>query len=91
MQLDGNLVLSQNGVGPIWSSGSGGWGNLVMAVMQPDGNFVLQTRATNPPSPIWSTATFGHPGGVIWVQNDGNLVVYDASGSPVWASNTCCH
>jgi hypothetical protein len=90
MQLDGNLVLSQNGVGPIWSSGTFGRGNLVIAAMQPDGNFVLQNRATNPPTPIWATGTSNSPGARIVVQNDGNLVIYNAGGAPVWASNTCC-
>jgi hypothetical protein len=30
----------------------------------------------------------------LFVQNDGNLVIYNApsgSATPIWASNTCCH
>jgi hypothetical protein len=94
MQLDGNLVLSElvglnpPTVQPLWSSGTSGSGNLVEAVMQGDGNLVLYNRLTG--AALWASGTAGHPDAVLSLQNDGNLVIY-AGGSPVWASNTCCH
>ena len=89
MQDDGNLVLYQ-GATPLWGSGTFGFGNLVHAVMQSDGNFVLNNRATNPATPIWGSGTFSFPGARLLVQNDGNVVVYDTAGVPRWSTNTCC-
>jgi hypothetical protein len=37
---------------------------------------------------IWSTDTYGHPGSWLVVQGDGNVVIYDPSGAPLWATNT---
>jgi len=56
--------------------------------MQGDGNLVLYNRAFNPPRAIWASNTWGHSGASVNMQSDGNLVIYDASGVPIWASNT---
>jgi hypothetical protein len=84
MQTDGNLVLYMNGTTALWSTGTVGSG-ATQAAMQTDGNFVLYAGAT----PVWASNTAGHPNAVISVQNDGNVVIY--YGSPIWATNTCCH
>jgi sugar lactone lactonase YvrE len=36
------------------------------------------------------TGTHNHPGAYLALQSDGNLVIYEANGHPIWASNTCC-
>jgi hypothetical protein len=36
---------------------------------------------------LWASATYA-PGGEAAMQTDGNLVVYDASGTPRWSSGT---
>ena len=60
------------------------------AAMQADGNFVVSDRqAAGGPAAIWDTGTAGDaPGGHLAVQNDGNVVVYDAGGEAEWASDT---
>jgi hypothetical protein len=85
MQIDGNLVLYQNGVGALWSTNTSA-GKGYAAVMQGDGNFVLYDLARRA---LWHTWTFNYPGAYLAVQNDGNMVVY-SGGRPIWASNTCC-
>jgi hypothetical protein len=67
-----------------WSSASAEGGELDM---QTDGNLVLYSGS----SAVWATGTEGHPGAYLVMQNDGNLVLYDSMGSPLWATNTCCH
>jgi hypothetical protein len=75
----------------IWTSGTAGWGNLVMALMQGwDGNFVLYDRRFSPPLPLWATNTDGNPGAFFAPASDGNLIVYGSNGAVLWASNTCC-
>ena len=36
---------------------------------------------------MWPSGSEGHPGAWLVVQNDGNLVVYDAGNQPLWASD----
>ncbi len=86
-QGDGHLVLYQNGVGPLWSSGTAGT-SPGRAVMQADGNFVIYDGGD---SPIWHTGTPGNPGAYLRVQNDGNVVLYSGGGSLLWQTGTCCH
>ncbi len=57
------------------------------ASMQTDGNFVIYRRDG---TPKWATGTDGRAIGDIVMQDDGNLVMYDANG-PVWASGTDQH
>ncbi|MDI1435954.1 matrixin family metalloprotease [Polyangium sorediatum] len=51
---------------------------------QSDGNLVLYMGS----SPLWATGTNGAGGDRVLMQEDGNLVIYNASGHPVWATNT---
>ncbi|MGW2402675.1 hypothetical protein ACWCYY_39645 [Kitasatospora sp. NPDC001664] len=85
MQDDGNLVLRVGGgTAPVWSART--WGNPGgRAVLQPDGNLVIQAADGHA---VWSTATWGHPGAALVLQNDGNVVLYDADGVPLWATGT---
>ena len=85
-QGDGNLVLYQSGVGPIWASGTAGT-SAGRATMQGDGNFVIYDGGG---APIWHTGTPGNPGAYLRVQNDGNVVVYSAGGGALWYTGTCC-
>ena len=52
-------------------------------VMQPDGNLVLY----GPTGALWSTGT-GGTANVADMQMDGNFVVYNSAGSPLWNSST---
>jgi hypothetical protein len=63
------------------------------ATMQTDGNFVLYSAGSfngkGKDNPIWATNTMGKGTAPykVWMQDDGNLVLYDSK-SPIWASNT---
>jgi len=56
-------------------------------VYQADGNLVLYAQG----AARWSSRTDGTTPGVVAMQGDGNLVVYDSNGTPVWASRTDGH
>lgn len=56
-------------------------------VMQGDGNFVLYQAGIA----LWHTSTHGHDGAWAAFQDDGNLVVYSAGGTPLWSSGTHGH
>ncbi|MFT4621411.1 MAG: hypothetical protein ACI8PZ_000063 [Myxococcota bacterium] len=56
-------------------------------VMQGDGNLVLYQGALA----LWSTMTHGNPDAWAAMQDDGNLVVYAASGWPLWSTETGGH
>jgi hypothetical protein len=92
MGADGNLVLFKSGAGPVWASGTSAPGNLSMAILQTDGNFVINNRATNPPTALWSThsqAIDVQPGGAyVKIEDDGYLVVYSANNTALWKSGT---
>jgi hypothetical protein len=51
-----------------------------------DGNFCL----FDADSPIWCTHTLGSKN-TMWMQRDGNLVVYNGSGQALWQSRTSGH
>jgi len=85
LQADGDLVLAFGGT-RLWSTNTGGK-SVSQAIMQPDGNFVLDDYAG---TTVWSTNTAGHPDARIAVQDDGNLVIYDGS-QAIWSAGTCCH
>jgi hypothetical protein len=58
-----------------------------LAVMQPDGNFVVYNRETK--AALWSSGTGGKAaGGSLAVQKDGNLAVYAPGGAAQWSSDT---
>jgi len=77
LQSDGNLVLYHSGA-PVWWSGTVG-AAVKLAVMQPDGNFVIYDVNNNP---VWNTGTAGKPGSFLNVQDDGNIVIYTPT--PSW-------
>ena len=83
MQGDGNLVLYQRVIVPVWSTGTTNTGAKV-AVMQADENFVMYDGNG---FGKWESRTggFHDPGCALVVQNDGNLVIYESTGRVVWA------
>ncbi len=89
-QTDGNLVLYMNGSTPLWASNTGGT-SPGRASFDSYGRLNLFNGAGNF---VWTwtpgTATAG-PYGFLAVQNDGNVVAYDANGAAVWSTGTCCH
>jgi hypothetical protein len=56
--------------------------------LQSDGNLVLVDYGLNPPHPIWAANTNNTSASVALMQGDGNFVLYDQNGNPLWASNT---
>jgi hypothetical protein len=67
----------------VWSSETRGSG-ATKAIMQEDGQFVLQTASG---TIVWSTYT-RDAGSVVKVQDDGNFVVLSPKGYPVWNAAT---
>ncbi len=83
LQTDGNLVLYE-GAKALWASETVGSGATV-ATMQDDGNFVVYAGTTA----VWNSATEGAGCGTyLAVQTDGNMVIYDASGTAIWDTGT---
>jgi hypothetical protein len=84
-QGDGNLVLYDQGWRPLWDTGT--WGTDPGYVeMQGDGNLVMVNASGGF---VWDVGvTAGHPGAWLIVQDDGNVVIYDGSSHPLWATNT---
>ena len=56
-----------------------------VAVMQGDGNFVINDTTVWPWEPLWATHTEGNSGAYLNVQNDTNLVIYSSSDVPLWS------
>lgn len=84
MQSDGNLVIYRRETGhAMWSTNTHGK-DVMRAVMQGDGNFVLYTYAGKP---VWASNTAGKNGSFLIMQDDGNLVIYEPN-VPLWASGT---
>jgi hypothetical protein len=73
-QPSGDLTLVEEDFGEIWRPNVGSAGNIVHAQMQSDGNFVLYS-GYNPPVAVWATNTANHPGAVLHIRDDGNLVI----------------
>jgi pimeloyl-ACP methyl ester carboxylesterase len=84
-QGDGNLVLYDQGWRPLWDTGTGGT-DPGYVEMQGDGNLVMVNASGGF---VWDVGvTAGHPGAWLIVQDDGNVVIYDGSSHPLWATNT---
>lgn len=82
-QADGNVVLYLDRV-PLWATHTCGR-ETTHFIMQGDGNLVLY----NGSRPLWASNTCGRGDGCrLMVQDDGNVVMYDARNAPVWASKT---
>jgi lysophospholipase L1-like esterase len=89
LQGDGNMILYY-GTSILWTSSSEGHSPSV-ATLLADGNFTIFDQNGKI---FWQTHTAGLSGQAFFVQNDGNLVIYDAPSAPskpIWTSNTCCH
>ena len=81
MQGDGNFVV-YNSERPIWASGmcTGHGGGYL--------EFTQDGRVESQNCREWNTKRKGAV--LLIMQNDGNLVSYDSTGAPVWASDTWC-
>ncbi|MEW5251379.1 hypothetical protein [Microbulbifer discodermiae] len=99
MQSDGNLVLSDD-IGKIhlWSTDTAGHPKLKdsngFVEMFGQGAFGLRSALDTDIQIYWNSQSWGHPGAHLRVQDDGNMVVYNSDGQPVWVSNTYqgdCH
>jgi hypothetical protein len=86
MQYDGNFVVLRDDE-PVWSTKTAGSGADLIQ-LQSDNNLVLLDISTGKPIPHWASETAGHGKGksALVMQNDGNLVLYDGDGKPLWAS-----
>lgn len=84
MQLDGNLVVYEDGDQPLWSSQTNGT-HAQRVVMQSDGNLVIYGADGQP---YWASRTYGHDGAFADLQDDGNFVVYERDGTALWYTGT---
>ena len=104
MQSDGNLVLAKGGrpVWSAMTQGTyagikedagqalvaaQGYSNIT-ATMQSNGSFIVKGSSGGAEKALWSTYTAGTGADRVVLQDDGNLVVYDASVKAQWASGT---
>lgn len=93
MQDDGNLVLYDRFDVARWATNTDGNGPSTL-LHQLDSNIVLRRNSDN--QVTYSTATnaggVNNPTGLtsyaLSLQDDGNLVLYTASGQPIWSSDT---
>ncbi|MEW2117650.1 hypothetical protein AB0945_21160 [Streptomyces sp. NPDC005474] len=82
MQQDGNLVVYDEFHNPRWGSDTVGRG--WEARFQTDGNLAIYNIHG---VAVWGSGTEGHPGSLLMVQDDGNVVIYDGNAA-IWATNT---
>jgi hypothetical protein len=103
-QEDGNLVLYNLDPAArdkgLWSSGTYTSCKGSVTIMQPDGNLVIYRAGVPVPNPngqgaCWASGTNNHAGAALWLQNDGNLVIYAGDSKPnatgrgaLWSSRT---
>lgn len=75
--------------GCTWSQGSTGHASAVLT-FQSDNNLVIYTGSAHTLSTsLWATNTFNTIGNAtLFLQPDGNLVIYDADGTVLWYSGT---
>lgn len=82
----GNLVLTF-GSQVLWTRGNGTGAAVIM--QGEDGNLVLYDAARHP---LWASNTAGNPGANLSMTNDGNLIIFSATGGRVlWQSGTGGH
>jgi hypothetical protein len=84
MQSDGNLVLYWK-AHPLWQTKTRGHA-AVSVIMQADGNLVLYDTF----GPLWDSRSTQPARGdyTLALQNDGDMIIYSASGHPIWQSYT---
>lgn len=78
-------------VGTVYSNGFSWENGIYTMTMQGDGNLVIyqNNRSRNSRTSIWSSNTGKNNGAKLWVQYDGNLVIYSESGNKVlWSAKT---
>jgi hypothetical protein len=81
LRNNGDLVLRRvSPPRPLWRTRTANRGVLI-ATMQGGGNFVLEPG-------IWQASTGGNPGAQLFVQDDGNVVIYNARGGFLWSTGT---
>jgi len=84
MQYAGQLVLYTNGQ-PIWQSSGADWSQQgAYFAFQTDGNLVIYQGK----SPLWNSKTAGQPATSLTLQDDGDLVLSDATGQAIWQTST---
>jgi hypothetical protein len=86
MRPNGELTFDRGGFGGaarLWTS-KVTTEEAFVAMMQPDGNFVIKDMAG---ATVWSTATGGHPGAYVSLA-DGTLTIHDANGVQLWSAET---
>ncbi|MGW2397711.1 hypothetical protein ACWCYY_14320 [Kitasatospora sp. NPDC001664] len=88
MQLDGNLVLyrKRDGAG-LWSTGTWRYPGAVTTVSYNTGELSVW-RMQGPAGTLWSNHVTDPSGATPKVQDDGNFVLYNGQGRPIWASGT---
>ena len=78
MTAGGALNLQTDGAFTHWSSFTSGDG--ASLVVQGDGNAVVVNRS----GALWNTGTARYPGSVLYLQDDGNVVLYSLDGVARW-------
>jgi hypothetical protein len=84
MQLDGNLVIYGLSGRPLWSSGTAGLPNASGGFSFIGDLYVIPFEAH---FLAWTSGSYA-TGGHLAFQGDVNLVIYNAAGAAVWATNT---
>ena len=87
LQADGNLVL-YFGPAVLWSSGTATGNSLYAGMRAADGNVVIASAGGG--APLWASGATG-AGSYLYVQNNGDVVIYTSAHVPVWSTGTCCH
>ncbi|MFJ1709455.1 hypothetical protein [Kitasatospora sp. NPDC088346] len=87
MGFNSGLLTITEAAGGTWSQGSSGYPNAVLT-LQGDGNLgIYQQPAHIAGTGLWSVG-MASPGDTMFLQPDGNLVIYRYDGWPIWASGT---
>jgi len=90
---DGIFLIGSNG-NTIWKKTTGVYyGHPAIVTFNTAGDFTLQGWEASRASAggyalMWHSSTDGEHAGDLKLQADGNLVIYDVTGKPLWASNT---
>lgn len=54
--------------------------------MQTNGDLVFMEG--NPSTAVWASGTSGYLGAYAVMADNGNLIIYDANGDPIWSTGT---
>lgn len=92
--IGGQLTITETGSctsNCTWTQSSAGHANAVLT-LQDDGDLVIYPQAEHTTgTEMWDSGTVDYtnqPGVTMFLQPDGNLVIYDFDGTVLWASNT---